>query len=167
MRTITSWMGQAIAYTAFCLPLYFLSDQPSYRYLQPHESEIKLAFKHAGVPVEECHKRTADELQKLPANMRAAMSCSRERSPITIDILLDGKNITTHTFRPPGVHKDGSTFVYGKFSVPSGSHRMDLQMEDNVRNPGVDHTFSRQVQLRPGQVFLIGFNREQGGFIVH
>ncbi|MBF0159818.1 MAG: hypothetical protein HQL58_09855 [Magnetococcales bacterium] len=167
MRTVTSWLWQAVAYGAFCLPIWFLSDQPPYRYLQPNESEIKLAFKHAGAPVEECHKRTPEELQKLPPNMRAALSCSRERSPITIDILMDDQVITSHTFRPPGIHKDGSTFVYGKFSVPSGLHRMKLKMEDNVRHAGVDHTLEKQVQLIPNQILLIGFNREEGGFVVH
>jgi hypothetical protein len=153
-----------VAYGLFCWPLYVFSTAPGYHYLQPDEAEMKLAFQHAGQHVQECHKRTPEELQKLPPNMRKLTECSRERSPLTITLQLDGAMIAQRVFLPSGMHRDGMTFVYARFAIPAGSHRIAITMQDDVRHPDTLHQKAVEMTLVPGQVVMVGFNGETGGF---
>ena len=71
-----------------------------YRCVLPHpatgisqhdQALLKLSFTHAGQLVQECRRRTPEELAKLPPNMRAPLDCARERSPVTCELALDGQ----------------------------------------------------------------------------
>jgi hypothetical protein len=43
---------------------------------------VKLSISHLGD--RECRKRTPEELEKMPPNMRAPLDCPRERSDIKV-----------------------------------------------------------------------------------
>jgi hypothetical protein len=54
----------------------------AYRHLASDQALIKLSFTRVGKPVGDCRKLSAEELAKLPPNMRAPTVCPRERSPV-------------------------------------------------------------------------------------
>ena len=76
-----------------CSPAFIgcLLLHPRYRHLAHDQALLKLSFTHAGQLVHECRRRTPEELAKLPPNMRAPLDCPRERSPVTVELALDGQ----------------------------------------------------------------------------
>ncbi|MCX7164381.1 MAG: hypothetical protein NT083_15320 [Rhodocyclales bacterium] len=111
----------------------------------------------------ECRKRSADELAKLPPNMRAPLECPRERSDIRLQLELDGKPMFEAVMHPTGLSKDGVSTVYKRFEVKAGSYRIAVKMNDNLVNPGFNYIKEAQVTLKPAQVLVIDFNPDKGG----
>ena len=161
------WYLQPLIYVIFCAPIFYLSDSPAYQYLQPGQAELKLAFKHAAQRKEECRSRSREELQKMAPNMRKAKDCSRERSDMLVELLLNGNVIATKVFPPPGLHRDGSAYVYAKFPLPVGNHLLTIRMRDSVRDEGFDYKAERDVSLVEGQSLVVGFDGAANKFIFY
>jgi hypothetical protein len=84
---------------------------------------IKLSFAH-GAQKEDCRPRTAEELAKLPPNMRRPMVCARERLPVAVELLLDGAPLYQAVLPPTGLAGDGPSRAYQRFAVPPGQHEL-------------------------------------------
>ncbi len=158
-----SWMGQALLYGLFALIIGFCSGSPPYRHLPPDQALIKLSFSHEGKRVSACRERTAEELAKLAPNMRAPMDCPRERSPVIVEIDLDGSLVYRHVAKPSGLSKDGASTVYHRFAVLAGEHRLAIRLNDDARATGFNYRREEMVSLKPGKVLVIDFNQEAGG----
>ena len=156
---------QAVNYSVFMGMIWYLSTSPSYRQLAEDEAVIAISFSHAGEIKEPCQKRTQKELMKLPPNMRAPMDCSRERSPVVIEALLDGVSMYSKTSEAPGLYKDGGVDIYHSVKVPSGSHHLAIKMDDSVLKEGFDYNFNQNVEIKPAQILLISFDVSRG-FII-
>ena len=124
-------------------------------------SLIKLSISHLGD--RECRKRTPEELQKLPPNMRAPMDCPRERSDINLEVDIDGQPAFRTVMHPTGLYKDGVSTVYKRFELKAGSHQVVVRMNDNLVKPGFNFVKEEQVTLKPAQVMVIDFNPDKGG----
>ncbi len=158
-----SWMGQALLYALFALIIGYFSTSPPYRHLPPDQALIKLSFSHQGKLVAECRKRTPEELAKLAPNMRAPLDCQRERSPVTVEIDLDGSPAYRHVAKPSGLSKDGASTVYHRFPVSAGDHRLEIRLKDDVRAKSFNYRREEILTLKPGKVLVIDFNQEAGG----
>jgi hypothetical protein len=158
-----SWIGQALLYGLFALIIGYFSSSPPYRHLPADQALIKLSFSHEGKLVSACRRRTAEELAKLAPNMRAPMDCPRERSPVTVEIDLDGTPAYRHVATPSGLSKDGASTVYHRFPVHSGEHRLAIRLNDDARAAGFNYRREEMVTLKPGKVLVIDFNQEAGG----
>jgi hypothetical protein len=158
-----SWIGQALLYALFAVIIGVFSGSPSYRQLPEDQALIKLSFSHEGKLVSECRRRTAEELAKLAPNMRALMDCPRERSPVTVEIDLDGAPQYRHVAMPSGLSKDGASTVYQRFAVRSGEHRIAIRLKDDARAGDFNYRRDETVTLKPGRVLVIDFNQAAGG----
>ena len=67
--------------------------------------------------------------------------------------------------RRRGFKRDGASTLYRRFSVPAGTHRIEVRLKDHLELPGYNYTKQAEVTLVPGQVFVVDFNARQGGFI--
>jgi hypothetical protein len=166
MRKVASIAGQAVLYALFAAAIGFFSTYPRYRHLPEDVALLKLSFSHPGQLKAECRKRTPEELAKLPPNMRNPLDCSRERSPVTVELALDGGVIAKRLVPPAGLSKDGPSTVYARFPVPAGDHRLSVRLNDSVREPGFNFTRDEQVHLAPGQILVVDFNAEKGGIVI-
>jgi hypothetical protein len=163
MSKAFAWGGQALLYALFALTIGYFSTDPPYRVLGDNEALLRLSFMHAGKPRFECRQRTAEELAKLPPQMRAATDCPRERSPVVVRVELDGRAVVDEAFAPAGLARDGAAAAYRRLPIASGSHRLRVQVNDDARAPGFPYEREARIDVRPGQVVLIDFNPEQGG----
>lgn len=161
-RPIT-WIGQALLYGLFALIIGYFSSSPLYRHLPADQALIKLSFSHEGKLVSACRQRSAEELAKLAPNMRAPMDCPRGRSPVSVEIDLDGTPVYRHLAQPSGLSKDGASTVYHRIPVRSGDHRLAIRLNDDARAAGFNYQREETVNLKPGKVLVIDFNREAGG----
>ena len=153
-----SWFAQALLYALFAAVIGYFSGSPQYRNLPPEHALVKVSFSLHGKPVSECHRRTTEELAKLPPNMRAPMDCARERSPVVVEIDLDGRPAWRHVVEPSGLSKDGPSTVYHRFWISSGEHRVAIRLDDDARVAGFEHHREETVTLAPARVLVIDFD---------
>jgi hypothetical protein len=165
LKEIMQYAGQAVFYSLFIAVIGYFSSAPAYEHFPKDMALIKASFSHAGQPKEECHVRTADELAKLPPNMRVAIQCGRERSPVMFDLELDGKVVYRAELPPAGLSRDGVSTVYQRFQVPVGRHHLRARIKDSVRVPDFNYVKEADVELVPAQVFVVEFSSRTGGFI--
>ena len=158
--------GQALFYGLFAVIIAYFSTAPKYTHLEPEISLIKLYFSYHGEPVGECHQRTPEELAKLAPNMRAPISCPRERSPIKVKIDLDGQPLFEGVAPPAGLSKDGTSTLYKRFEVPSGEHMLSVKMNDNARIKDYNMVREEKVTLKPAQILVIDLRRDHGGIFI-
>ena len=156
------YLLQAINYTVFMALIWYFATSPSIRILEEDEAMITIAFAHAGESREPCRKLNPDELAKLPPNMRKPEDCPRERSPVIIKALLDGKTLYDKSLQPPGLFKDGGVNVYFSGKIPAGNHHFEIKMDDSVRKEGFDHSYEQDININPAQILLVNFDSQKG-----
>jgi len=159
--TLSAWAGQVLLYGLFALAIGVFSQWPPYHHLGADEALIKISFTHSGKPVGDCVPLSPAELARLPPNMRAPTKCPRERSPVTVQVDIDGVNVLTRSAPPSGLSKDGASSVYHRLVVPAREQRLSVRLSDDVR--ARDAAFQKEaiVSLTPGQVLVIDFDAEK------
>jgi len=157
-----AWVGQALLYALFALFIGVFSRWPTYHHLGPGHALIKLSFTHTGKPVGDCRPLSADELARLPPNMRAPLKCPRERSPVTVEVDIGGVPALRRVAAPSGLSRDGASAVYHRLQVAAGAQRISVRLNDDLRQPGFTHQRDATVTLAPAQIVVVGFNAAAG-----
>lgn len=155
--------GQFVLYGLFAAFIGVFSQWPVYRHLGPDEAVVKVSFVRVGKPVGDCRKLSDAELARLPPNMRAATSCPRERSPVTVSVRIDGKTVLERSAPPSGLKKDGASALYERLVVPAGERHIEVHLSDDVRAREAGWRRDETRKLAPGQVLVIDFDAEKGG----
>ena len=95
--------------------------------------------------------------------MRAPTVCPRERSPVTVEVDLNGTTVLKRIAPPTGLSKDGASAVYERLVVPAGEHLITVRLSDDVRARDQAYRHESTVKLVPGQVLVIDFDAGKGG----
>jgi len=159
------YLLQAINYAVFMGLIWYFATRPAFQVLTEDEALITIAFAHAGEIREPCRKLSYEELAKLPPNMRKPEECPRERSPVTIETLLDGELLYRASLQPAGLFGDGGVDVYYSKKIPAGDHHLTLKMNDSINIKGFNHNLEQQIKIDPAQILLVNFDPRHG-FIV-
>jgi hypothetical protein len=154
-------IGQVVLYGAFAAFIGYFATNPTYQQIPDDVVLIKLSISHLGG--RECRKRTAEELAKLPPNMRAPLDCPRGRSDIKLVVELDDKPLFDTVMHPTGLSRDGISSVYKRFELKAGSYKLAVKMNDNLVNPGFNFSKEAQITLKPAEILVIDFNPDRGG----
>lgn len=165
MTTPLALAGQGIAYLLFALLIGYFSAAPVYVHVDPDKAVIKLSFSHAGARKEECRRLNPEEIARLAPNMRRPFDCPRERVPLLVELVMDGRVLYRASLPPSGLAGDGAASVYQRFTVESGGHKLIARLRDSRRTEGFDYEGRAEAQLDPGQNFVIDFRAETGGFV--
>jgi hypothetical protein len=158
------WPGQVIAYVLFVAFIGAFSNSPPYQHLADDTATVKLSLRHAGQLMGECRQRTPEEMADLPPNMRAPAVCPRERSPILLELDLNGELVYSETLPARGIHNDGRASVYRRLSVPAGMTHVTARLKDHVESEEFHYTSSYEATLAPAEVLVIDFNEQRGEF---
>jgi len=159
---------RAAAQLALYLPLMallgYFSTEPRFSAIAAGDALVRVSLIHAAERRYPCRQRSAEELAKLAPNMRAAEECRRERSPVLVELEVDGKSYLRREVAPAGLHRDGNAALYVRLPLPAGRHRIAARLRDR---PAGDFNHQREetVELAPGQVLLIDFVAGKGGFV--
>ena len=159
-------MGQALLYSVFALVIGVFSQWPPYQVLEPNEALIKLSFNHQGKVVADCQAVSAEDQAKLKPTMRKTTICPRERSPVTVELELDGAPALRHVAQPSGLSRDGASSYYHRFRVAAGTHTLVIRLKDDVRSAGFDYEREARVTLKPAQILVIDFDPGNGGIVL-
>jgi len=149
--------------TALVTGAAVLSAWPEYRSIPEGSAMLKLSFSHGGA--RNCRQMTEAELAKLPPNMRRKEVCERRRLPVLVALKIDGATAFRAELPPSGLSGDGPSRVYKKFVLRAGPHDIAVELRDSARAEGFDYSATRQIELAPGQNFVIDFDPVAGGFV--
>jgi hypothetical protein len=162
-RARRAWLAQCALYALFALVVGTFSRWPPYRHLAADLALVKLSLVHAGKPVADCRSLAPAELEKLPPNMRAPVQCPRERSPVIVEVDIDGATVVRAVAAPSGLARDGASSIYRRLPVAAGEREISVRLRDDARSEGFAYTLQRPVRLAPAQVLVIDFDAGKGG----
>lgn len=157
--------AQVVAFALFTGTVAMLAGWPPYRHLAPDQAVVKLSLRHTGVRLEECRTLDAEELAQLPPNMRAPQECPRERSPLVLELDINGRRTVAATIPAQGLHDDGRAVFYRRLIVPAGAVRLAVRMKDDVRQGDFAYRGAHQTHLPPGRALIVDFDAERGAFV--
>jgi hypothetical protein len=155
--------GQMAFYLLFFAFIGYFADQPEFDNLVPDEALIKLAVRHSGKIIGECRVLDASEIAKLAPNMRAPLRCPREKSPLQVELSLNEKAIFVDSIEPAGMHNDGISAAFERFSVKAGPIHLSVKVNDAAGSKGFSHRFEGDYDLNPADILVVDFD---GGFNV-
>lgn len=155
--------AQLALYLPLMASLGYFSTEPRFAVVAPGEALVRVSFIHATERRQPCRERSAEELAKLAPNMRAAQDCPRERSPLLVELELDGKLILRREVEPSGLRRDGNAAVYERLTLPAGRHRIVARLRDRPEG-GFNYVKEETVELAAGRTLIIDFNAARGGF---
>jgi len=158
--------GQVVLYGLFAVVVGYFSTAPVYRHLEPNQGLLRLSFRHPGKFISDCRQRSAEELAKLPPQLRAQLDCPRQRSAVRVRLELDGHTLYDERFEPAGLRKDGAASAYRRLPIAAGEHRLRVQVNDDQRVQGFGYERDERVTVKPGQVVLVDFVAERGGVVI-
>jgi len=157
MDKATRYLGQALLYALFFVPLAFITHTPKHRHLEEDMAVLKIAVRHAGKIIGECQPIDTAEYANRPTNMQRPEICPRERSPLQLELLIDGDTLYQAAVPASGLHSDGVSSMYHRFNVPAGGHQVQLLMNDDVAVDGPTWRLEQTIQLQPAQVMVASF----------
>jgi hypothetical protein len=158
-------VGQIVAYGLFVALLGAFASGPAYQHQAADQATIKLSLRHTGQLLGECRQRSPEEMLAMPANMRLADECPRERSPILLELDVDGDLAYSEVLQARGIHNDGRASAYHRMTVPAGEIRVDVRLKDHIEAEDFHFEGSHQIDLAPAQVLVIDFDEQQGRFV--
>lgn len=160
----THLIGQAAVYALIAAVVGCFASWPPYEQFPNDKAQVKLSFAHGAARKVACRKLSSKEIARLPPKQRRPNTCSRERLPMRVQLLLDGRMVYDAVLQPTGLARDGPAQTYQKFAVSPGRHSIRARMRDSGRNEGFDYDKSVTVELAPLQNLAIDFKADSGGF---
>ena len=159
MHKTAHYLAQALLYALFFVPLVYISHLPTYRHMDDDMAVLKVAIRHPGEIIGECTSVVAgkDHGMRPAAMQQVTEICPRERSPLQLELILDGETLYRATVPATGLHSDGIASMYQRFTVPVGSHHLQLRMNDDVAVEGRTWQLDQDIQLQPAQVMVASF----------
>lgn len=172
MRNWLDWKGRGhhligggIIMLLVVLGVALLSSRPVWQSLPDDVAVLRLSFTHSGTRA--CRERTAEELAKLPPNMRNRKLCDRTRSPVWIEMEIDGQQVIARDLKPSGIAGSGPSRIYQRSDLPAGRHHLVVRMRDDPAASGFTQEAAFDVDLAPGQSIAVDFNATTGKFFLH
>lgn len=164
MKAPIRYVVQGVLYAAFVAFVGYFANAPSYEPVPPDDALVRLSFSHGAQRKQPCRKRTAEELAKLPPNMRAPLDCPRERAPVIVELEMDGRLLYRIVAPPTGLARDGASTVYRRLTVKAGRHDFRVRLSDNAKGE-FNYVAERSIDLGAGRALLIDFSVREGGFV--
>ena len=155
--------AQAALYAPLMALIGYFSTEPRFSTAAPGEALVRVSLIHATQRRQACRERSAEELARLAPNMRAGLDCPRERSPLRVELELDGRVVLRREAQPSGLRRDGNVVVYQRLALPAGRHRIVARLRDRADGE-FNYVRDETLELAAGRVLLIDFNAARGGF---
>jgi hypothetical protein len=98
--------------------------------------------------------------------MRAPKVCPRERSPLQLELLINGETVYSEQLIPRGLHRDGLSSIYFRIPIKAGKIDMEVKMKDHSNQKDYPYQLKKMLELKPAQVVVIDFDSQAGEFIL-
>ena len=165
MKKAWRYIGQGLGYLLFIAIIGYFSTEPTFTNLPAGDALIKFTFAHPGKRLVPCEERSKEDLAKLPPQKRYKMVCSRERSPLQVEFLIDDRMVYQAEIKAKGLKHDLPAPIYQRFAIPAGQHHLLVRMRDDVRDKDFSYTAEKTMELAPLQILVIDFDSTTEKFV--
>ena len=162
MKTFARYLLQALFYVPLMLLIGYFSSAPVFVHLPAGEALLRLSIAHAAERRQPCRARSPEELARMAPNMRAAEACPRERSPLLVELEIDGELRYRTEAAPAGTQRDGLATLYHRLPIAAGTHRIAVRVRDRPQGE-FNYVREETLTLAGGDSLLIDFNAARGG----
>lgn len=125
MRPVRRLAPPVLVTALSALALAALSGVP-YEAAGDGNAVLRLSWRTRVAAVRECRDPTEEELGRLPAHMRPDRVCDWEVPPHRLRVAVDGRVLENTTIEAAGVRGDRPLYVFREFSLPPGSHEVEI-----------------------------------------
>ncbi len=155
-------INYALATMVLALPIFLFYPLTTHRisFYPTDKSVVVLNFKYRSSPVKEIAKESTGL-----KHMQAQMAIAKERSPVKVDVFLEGKVIYSKVFNPRGLRKDASLFVYEEIFLKPEGKRLRLRMEETAHKEKVKE-LEFETPKNPKESTLVTYDDATGSFVV-
>ncbi len=158
--------------------LIYMLSAAEFHFYAPSDSMLKIAFKHVGKRLEECdeagfllkeaerYRRENRQTQGVRMNMGLLdkTGCSRERYPVELRLVVDGKVLLEKTYPPVGLKKDGASYIYERLLLEKGVHNIEITLKDGKDSP--PYVLKKMVNFPPQRIVLVRFDDRKDSLIM-
>ena len=159
-------LWEILAWAAFSAVVGLLSVWPRFEVVDTEKAIVTITFSHAAQRVGECRRRSQEELNKLPPNMRKPADCPRERFPVRIELRSGDRVLYRDVLLPSGIWSDGKANIYKRVEINAGVHDLFVAMNDSGGDEGFDFENAAQINVAPGRNVVIRFDPESEQFSI-
>ena len=148
----------------------------------PQQGLLRLAWRTIGARVKVCRDYTPEELQRVPAHMRAKQVCAQSLLPYRVRAAVDGAPVLDQLIEPAGVRGDRPLFVQRELTLAPGTHRIavhfdpepaqgieDAALRDATRSATADavrYALEQEVRIAAGRIVMIELDESTKAFRV-
>ncbi len=173
-------MTRIVAIAVSLIPFVFIYmlSAAEFSFYAPEDSMLKIAFKHSGKRLEECdeesfllreaerYRRENRESQgvRMDIGLLEKTGCSRERYPVELRLMVDGKVLLDKVYPPVGLRKDGASFIYERFLLESGIHEIEITMKDGKDSP--PYVLKKKVEFPAKKILLVRFDDKKDSLVI-
>jgi len=154
------WAGATAVATAFGALIAFASDRPFAA--APVPTELVVSFKHPGRVSEHCRKIDEAEKARLPPHMRRDEICDRMRSPVRLQVAVDGATVLERAYEPRGLRSDGNSVAVERIALEPGEHRVRVSLGDGPDAAEWNLTDEREVKAGSNERVVVLYDRVAG-----
>jgi len=152
----------------------FFSTSPAYRYHAEDQAQLTVSFKMHTERERLCDEKELEQFKEAAEHrrkhmQRASRVCgSRERVPLHLKVLIDGSAALDEKIAPSGLRSDGPTFVYAKFLLAAGAHRIKVMGRDYRSEEGAyPYVFDEKISFGRREIVVIDFSQENKKLQIH
>jgi hypothetical protein len=88
---------------------------------------LRIAIRTTAGTMEDCHKLSAEELEKLPMHMRRPEVCESRAVPYRLQVHVGDRSLVDRTYTAAGIRGDRPLTVDEEFTVPAGSRDVTIR----------------------------------------
>ena len=156
-----AWGTGALVSLVMLAALLGVSDAP-FRNPAPVEAEFVFTFRAYGDWVSGAAAALPDSAHDArPVHMRAAQPAQRTRSPVIVQLDVDGRR-EEHTFRPKGFTSDGASVGELRVLLTPGPHRVSVHVATHADPTAPRQTWTAEVHARPGRLSVLTLDSNRG-----
>jgi hypothetical protein len=96
-----------------------------------------------------------------PVYMRIAQPATRTRSPVIVQLVVDG-SAKEQSYKPKGFKSDGESVGEWRVVLSPGQHRITVSIATRSDPQKPRQTWSAEVLAQPGRLSVLSLNANQG-----
>jgi len=139
---------------------------------QEDEAVLRLSWRTLGLRVEECRRRTEEELAALAEHMRTPEVCVGRGADYELRMTVDGAEVVRDTIAPSGARRDRPVYVFEDLALGPGRYRVDVEFVAlvppgyDVRDAQTRYSWEGEVRLEPREIGLITLGPSGKAFVL-
>ena len=158
---LKSWLV-GVAVTLITLAALLGASDAPFRNPAPDGPEFVFTFRAYGEWVSGAAAARLDPaLDKRPVHMRNNQPAKRTRSPVIVQVAVDGR-IQEHVYRPKGFKSDGASVGELRVPLTPGAHRITVRVATNPDPAATRQTWSAEVDARPRRLSVLSLDASHG-----